>query len=100
MVAAKKLLNKNIVSGSDNAIKASWKVVRDELGTRVKFDVCPVLKLDERLVSDLTEVATLLNQYFLNVAKEFCKGSSIEALSLAMRNNINVQDYFFFRQWS
>lgn len=66
MVAAKKLLSKNIILGSGNVTKASWKVVRDELGIRPKSDIFPIL--DERLVSDLAEVANSFNKYFLNVA--------------------------------
>lgn len=77
ILAAKKMSNDDYIRNSKSTIRASWDVVKRELGkVNVSRCVREVISKDAGLITSPRKIATAMNSYFLGVADGIARNIS------------------------
>ena len=77
ILAAKKLHYNKVILNSKNKIKSTWRVINKEKGkSKCRSDI-QTLNINNNVISNRKEIATIFNNYYLSIAdtiNNFMKG--------------------------
>lgn len=89
--AAKKFTNTKFVLKSKNICKASWKVIQKELhGSSYANNYINKIEMNGHVIEDPLEIATLFNNYFINLTFNLNDNSDIDCKKYIMTLNNSI----------
>lgn len=95
---AKQLQAKSLMDRSENKIKTLWKIVNDETKPKRKSTSFDKIKINDKEITSLNEIANYLNNFFLGIGVDSKKvNDNMETterlLNKVKRNHVNFTMY-------
>lgn len=85
--AAKKIHNYQLIKNSKNANKATWNIVNKKFG-RIIDSTIDKIQVDNKLITDETQIAENFNLYFCNKVKNLLEQNKIGRQPLGEKNHL------------